>query len=97
METSIIIAIIFCATSVLAYFIKILFNSKCTDLDCFCVKIKRDVSRESRQASPMPMPMPIPFSSNLDHAIKHITSAPTKLQVSQRKEEETKEAEELPI
>lgn len=64
METSILIALIFLATITAGCLIKMLFNSECTDVDCFCVRIKRNVKKS---------------------------------QVSQSKQQEIKEVEELPI
>ena len=59
LENSIIITFIICFTAILAYISKLCFSSKCSDLNCFCLKIHRNTEQEEKTINDMYIPIKI--------------------------------------
>ena len=58
-ETSIIITIIVCGTALMGYVTRLLFYSKCSDVNLFCFKCHRNTLEEVQTVSNMNLPIKI--------------------------------------
>ena len=51
LETAIIVSLVFCGSAMISYLCRLLFMSKCSNLDICCLHIKRNTSEEQRNVS----------------------------------------------
>jgi hypothetical protein len=57
LETAVIITIIVCTTTLVGYLFKLIFMSKCTDCNCFGIKVHRQTEQEAQTVSNMRLPI----------------------------------------
>lgn len=59
LETAVLITVIVCATTLVAYLARLSFMSKCTDCDLCCIKVHREIHHEDKNVSMPKLPLHI--------------------------------------